>query len=248
MHSPIIIFDVDGVLLDSKGDFLAILQVNRERRHHTSQSTLHQVTAKEMIKLLEMSARRRTFESLAAMVQNIQHVIPGRFRQLRYLFRISRVIRHYEWNYTKLIPNTRNILEWLQSHGYILGAASNSEGNRIKNWFHHTHIAPFFQYYISRDERKRFGVKPHPGPLLALLVKLKRAYQIPQIDKSRVVFIGDLPTDILAGKAAGIKTIGVLSGHSFRSELAEFAPDAIINDITELPIILASLFPSHSSF
>ncbi|MHA1560974.1 MAG: HAD hydrolase-like protein [Promethearchaeota archaeon] len=59
---------------------------------------------------------------------------------------------------------------------------------------------------MSRDARKTYGVKPSPGPLLALLVKIKKYYNYPKIDRSRVAFVGDLITDVQAAQRAKIKS------------------------------------------
>ena len=48
-------------------------------------------------------------------------------------------------------------------------------------------------------------------------------------------FIGDSLTDVLAGKAAGLRTILVLSGKALREEALQWAekPDHIFNDLAE---------------
>lgn len=51
----------------------------------------------------------------------------------------------------------------------------------------------------------------------------------------RAVFIGDTIMDVLAGKAAGTRTVAVLSGHGDEEELKAAAPDASIRDLRELP-------------
>lgn len=50
--------------------------------------------------------------------------------------------------------------------------------------------------------------------------------------------VGDAIVDIQAGKAAGAKTIAVLSGLFTREELSKQKPDLIIKDINSLPIFL----------
>jgi len=50
--------------------------------------------------------------------------------------------------------------------------------------------------------------------------------------------VGDSVVDVKAGKAAGTKTVAVLSGLYSREELLDNNPDFIINDISELPRII----------
>jgi phosphoglycolate phosphatase len=49
------------------------------------------------------------------------------------------------------------------------------------------------------------------------------------------VIVGDSVIDVKAGKAAGAKTVAVLSGLYSRAELSEAEPNFILNDVSELP-------------
>ncbi len=51
---------------------------------------------------------------------------------------------------------------------------------------------------------------------------------------NRSVYIGDACIDIRAGIAAGMKTIGVLTGFDDYESLREEGPDAIIHSVREL--------------
>ncbi len=56
--------------------------------------------------------------------------------------------------------------------------------------------------------------------------------------------MGDSPSDILAGKAAGALTVAVLTGArtaEARQFLEQSRPDFILNDMTELPPLLEQL-------
>jgi len=51
------------------------------------------------------------------------------------------------------------------------------------------------------------------------------------IPADRCVYVGDTRVDIRAGKAAGMKTIGVLTGFDVYDTLQNETPDAIIDSI-----------------
>ncbi len=53
-----------------------------------------------------------------------------------------------------------------------------------------------------------------------------------------VISAGDTSMDIAAGRAAGMKTIGVLTGFAGRDDLLQENPDAIIDSISDLPRVL----------
>lgn len=71
------------------------------------------------------------------------------------------------------------------------------------------------------------GAKPLPGPLLASAAALGVA-------PDRVLMVGDSLHDIHAGRAAGMRTAGVLTGLASAEDLAPVA-DVVLPDIAHLP-------------
>lgn len=69
--------------------------------------------------------------------------------------------------------------------------------------------------------------KPHPEPVLKALARM-------HVEPCNAVMIGDVPNDILAGRAAGTMTIGVASDQKARSELLDAGAHAVIADLQEL--------------
>ena len=245
-HPPILLFDVDGVLLDSRGHFLAALDLMHDRLMNWNYEILARTSSVDIIRRFESGAKKRSIPSLNAIFLNFKDLIPNRFRRLVYIAKMGKKIEKYDWQFSDFFPGTEETLRNLHSKGVLLGAASNSDGERISKWFKLKNVDDLFPLYISRDERKTYGVKPSPGPLLALLVKIKKYYNFPKIDRNRVAFVGDLITDIQAAQRAKIKSIGVLSGHSIREELEIYHPDFIIPDITYIPKILEKIFPDDT--
>ena len=72
-----------------------------------------------------------------------------------------------------------------------------------------------------------FGAKPAPGPLLAFATAMG-------LLPDQVVMVGDSTHDLIAGRAARMHTIGVLTGLAPRSELTPYA-DVILPDISHIP-------------
>ena len=242
-HPPILLFDVDGVLLDSKGHFLAAVESRRYHFTNWNYEILARTSSLDIIRMFESGAKKRSIPSLTAMLRNFKELIPNRFRRFIYIARMGDKIKKFDWLYSNFFPGTEKTLRILESKGVIMGAASNSQGERISKWLKLKKVDDLFPLFISRDDRKTYGVKPSPGPLLALLGKIKKYYNYPKIDRSRVAFVGDLITDVQAAQRAKIKSIAVLSGHSIREELEFYNPDFIIPDITYIPKILPKLFP-----
>ena len=53
--------------------------------------------------------------------------------------------------------------------------------------------------------------------------------------------IGDTPHDIACGKAIGARTIAVTTGNFTRAQLAEYQPDRIVDDFSEVAPVMIDL-------
>ena len=74
--------------------------------------------------------------------------------------------------------------------------------------------------------------KPKPG----MLLDAARDFNI---DLAKSWFIGDTERDVVAGKSAGVKTIGVLTGRALKGSAV--APDFVKNDLSEAVNFILSL-------
>jgi pyrophosphatase PpaX len=90
-------------------------------------------------------------------------------------------------------------------------------------------LAGLMEFLLSAEDTPR--TKPHPDPLLLALERMR-------LPASQAVFVGDTEADIVAGRAAGIATVGVTYGF-FGETIAACKPDHLIRDIAELtPLLL----------
>lgn len=105
-----------------------------------------------------------------------------------------------------------------------LGVVTND--SEVPAWRHITDagLETFIGFLSGFDSGH--GVKPAPGPLLA-------AAEAFGTDPSRMLMVGDSLHDLKAGRAAGMITVGVLTGVAPAQELQPFA-DVILPDIGHL--------------
>ena len=61
------------------------------------------------------------------------------------------------------------------------------------------------------------------------------------LDKQQTFSVGDTAGDIVASKAAGLKTIGISWGFQHKDVLAQSHPDFLIDDISEIKTIVDNL-------
>lgn len=85
-------------------------------------------------------------------------------------------------------------------------------------------IDRFVDIVITAAETKR---KPDPHGVFRCLEEL-------MLNRDEVVFVGDASADILAGKNAGVSTVGVLSGVGQRDVLSKLGPDLLVDSVLEL--------------
>ena len=87
-------------------------------------------------------------------------------------------------------------------------------------------LEDLFRVVVTPDETQNH--KPHPEPVLRAMDELGVGR------RDRVLFVGDSPYDIEAGRRAGVKTAGVLWGPHGREGLESRAPDHLVRTFDEL--------------
>lgn len=122
-------------------------------------------------------------------------------------------------------PHARcvDLLHGLYGSGYRLGIATSS--NRALPFLDRWGVRHVFRTIVGREDVRRR--KPDPESILLCLDGLGVA-------ASEAVYVGDSPIDIEAGRAAGARTVGVLTGTSSREVLAATRPDHILASAAEL--------------
>jgi len=123
------------------------------------------------------------------------------------------------------------LLRGLAADGYRLGVATNDIHSAALANLEATGIRDAFEFVIGYDS----GPKPKPAPDMVLAFAAHVG-----LPPSQLVMIGDSLHDLKAGRAAGARTVGVLTGTAVTAELAPFA-DVVLPNIGALPNWLAGL-------
>ncbi|MCT4558279.1 MAG: HAD family hydrolase [Pelagimonas sp.] len=117
------------------------------------------------------------------------------------------------------------LLSELSARDLALGVMTNDSESVAHTHLGYVGVAGIFDFIAGFDSG--FGAKPDPAPLLAF------AHRV-QIDPGRIVMVGDSLHDLIAGQAAGMRCVGVLTGVATREDLAGHA-DIVLPDIGFLP-------------
>jgi len=204
-----IFFDLDGTIVDSRDAYMEAAQTAFQAMRLEPPSVK---AALEIPRRLEQK-------------QPINGIVKGDIRKflevyLRTYYSISK-------EKTKLIPNIANTLESLSKKAKLaLITMRNVPKDTIIKELKHFGIAQYFTHIITAQGTH----KPKPSP--EALIKTVKALDVQICD---CIIVGDSTSDIQAGKAAGAKTVAVLSGLFTRQELAKENPDLILENATKLP-------------
>lgn len=117
------------------------------------------------------------------------------------------------------------LLGHLKARGLKIGLATNDAEAPARAHLAQAGVADFFDFVAGWDSG--YGAKPGTGQMMAFAEQSGVA-------AARVVMVGDSRHDLVAGRAAGMRTVGVLTGPARAEDLA-FLADAVLPDIGHLP-------------
>lgn len=117
------------------------------------------------------------------------------------------------------------LMEDLRARGLALGVATNDAERPARQHLEGAGVLDLFDFISGYDSGN--GVKPDAAPCLAFARHI-------DVSAKQVVMVGDSLHDLKAGRAAGMRTIGVLTGLASRGELSPFA-DVVLDNIGQIP-------------
>ncbi|KQI72408.1 phosphatase [Loktanella sp. 5RATIMAR09] len=118
----------------------------------------------------------------------------------------------------------------LRAAGLRLGIATNDAEAPARAHLARAGVTQHFDFIAGYDSGH--GGKPAPGQLLAFCAETG-------LGAEQCVMVGDSTHDLHAGRAAGMRTVGVLTGPAPREELSPLA-DVVLSSIGDIPAWLRS--------
>ncbi|MBI5192524.1 MAG: HAD-IA family hydrolase [Nitrospirae bacterium] len=139
----------------------------------------------------------------------------------------------YYWDHlnvkTFLYPGVLDTLKYLKESNKKMAVVTNKQIKFSEKILEELAIREMFDMVLGGDSLA--NRKPHPEPLENVISTL-------YAEKEKTVIVGDSPADCEAGKGAGIYTIGVEYGFRHKSDLINAGFDLLIKDIAELKDII----------
>ena len=128
---------------------------------------------------------------------------------------------------TKLFPNISATLEALSTKAKLgLITMRHCPNQVVQKELDCFGIAKYFSNIVTAMDTS----KPKPSP--EALIQCAKALDLKMCD---CIIVGDSVNDVRAGKAAGARTVALLSGLFQRKELTQEYPDLILPDVNVLP-------------
>jgi phosphoglycolate phosphatase len=212
MHK-LIVFDLDGTLIDSIPDLTAAIN------HMRSGFGLSLLSQGEVTVLVGEGARRLVEDALPGFSPEEQQ--QGLECFLEYNFK-------HIVDETRLYPGVIETLQTLQERGYILTVASNKSEPHCKEILRLLKVEHYFSAVLGAESASER--KPSPAPLFQLMQQFG-------VTSGETVMVGDSINDVKAGKSAGVLTIGCEFGYGTDAELA--GADCTITSLEQVVTLLS---------
>lgn len=180
-----VLFDMDGVLIDSFEAWFSVFN-----------SALRYFGFKEI-------SKEEFTKNCWAIDSKI--VVPNYFPSKSITTIIDYYFQHFFdfTNKIKVLPDSKTILKELKNMGIKTAIVTNTYRKQTVNMLKRISLFDLVNTVVCADDVK--AGKPEPDMLLKACENLK-------VKKEDVVFVGDTKLDMLAGKKAGIFSIGLNVG------------------------------------
>lgn len=177
---------------------------------------------------------RGSYYNLAKLA-DLKLVFPEPYRKVYEMLGVNRELANREHSHymqrhmPSLTPGIELTVRKLILKGCKIGIATSNSREITERRLLSYGIMSQFGAVVCEEDVK--NPKPHPEPIIKCL-------SILDAQREKTSFIGDLPMDIKAGKAAGVTTIGIDWGLGTYDSLARENPDYIAKSVSELEKIL----------
>lgn len=218
------VFDLDGTLIDFVAVFDEIIhetfaafdvEFTKERREELKAMALNMVSGKSS-KFLIVKILWRVAKSLGLS-----------FRQrVRFLKLANKNYRDHIKD-VRVFPGAFEKVSAFREQGLKTALVTSASREEVEHRFEgRSDLLDHFDFVVGRDSVK--NMKPAPDGILLVARELG-------LPPGELVMVGDMTFDVLAGKNATARTIGVLTGYGTRAELEAAGADLVVSSVAEIP-------------
>ena len=204
----VVIYDFDGVLADTGADIAYAVQKTQE---HYGQPVMD---IPEIISYVGFGARYLIVHALPEIPEEQYDEVLAWYKQFYFEHPIIE---------TKLYPTVKETLEKFKEAGIPQFIVSNKPDAITKKIIKQLGVEDCFVRAFGPESLEH--MKPDPEGLLKAMAIA---------DRYKGLMVGDTYSDIVAGKAAGIATLGMLKGLGNPERLKEENPDFLAEELGEV--------------
>jgi len=216
-NKEVILFDLDGTLIDSVPDLA--LSVN-----HMLETLNLETFSIDIIRYwVGNGAQVLVKRALSGDNKIDEDLDPILFSKALDIFLTS-----YKQNLcirTVTYPNVLQTLKTLKVQGYRLVIITNKPFDFIAPILEGLQLGELFEYFIGGDSLTE--KKPNPLPLLHVCEKLG-------IRVEQCVMVGDSKNDILAANACSMQSVGVTYGYNYGEDIDSYNPDVVVDNFADI--------------
>lgn len=212
----LIIFDLDGTLIDSIPDLTLAVNIM------LSYYNIEPLTIEIVTPFVGNGAKILLERALNHTMQP-EDITKERFDEAFQIFFAA-----YRDNLsvdTYLYPGVLETLEYLDNKGYKMAICTNKPFEFIEPILKELSVKQYFTSWVGADSVPK--QKPDPAPLLHLAKEMKKT-----IDQC--IMVGDSKNDIKAAKNASMESIGVSYGYNYNEHISDYNPDKVVDNFVEL--------------
>jgi phosphoglycolate phosphatase len=219
MTWPLLIFDLDGTLIDSAKDITSSL--NKTLTFYDKPTLSHEVIVDHIGEGLRKLLGDFFPEHLNNPPEKYQHVY-------------EQFINTYEEEMYKTTRPFPGVVEFLRQYPGPKGIVTNKNEDPAKKILRHLNLFDTIPWVGVFGADTLTECKPHPLPLQEMM---KRARRSP----TTTFMVGDGIPDMKAAQAAGVGAIAVEFGYSKIEILQKYAPVATLQDYAGLQNLIHEL-------
>ena len=213
-----LVLDLDGTLVDSLPDLLAVLN------QVLADFGVPELSAAEAKPMIGDGTLKLVERALAARSVTPDQVRPAQSRFLAiYEARPTRLSRFY--------AGVPEVLTELTAQGWVCAVCTNKPERATRVMLSELDLDRFFRAVVTGDTLPQ--KKPDPAPMRAALASL-------EVPPHRAIAVGDHANDLQAARGAGIRSVFARYGYGALSPDVP-QPAAVIGRFSELPDALARL-------
>ena len=213
MSIQLVIFDLDGTLIDSRVDITNALN------YALATYPFAKLSVEDTVKMIGEGITRLIEKIVGERETSMKTDVTERF--------LAYYTQHI-LDYTKEYPGVRETLEKLNSCQKAV--ISNKKESLSRRALEGLGLLHYFDVIIGSDTTPER--KPSPLPILRLLAEL-------HVQSREAIIVGDSNYDVDAGKAAGITTVAVTYGYRPREVIAH--ADFLIDRMDDLVPLLRKI-------